>query len=95
MELKYRFDPERLEIRETAGDADVEFEITFLQKEPMLEKMRDVQKRFEENDVYTDVLFYMNEGRVQQFKVVVRKDFYLDFILALLKHQLLTRVEWT
>lgn len=37
----------------------------------------------------------MNEGREQQFKVVVRKDFYLDFILALLKHQLLTRVEWT
>lgn len=94
MELTYRFDPERLEIRETAGDADVEFEITFLQKEPVLAKC-GTQKQFEENDVYTDVLFYMNEGREQQYKVVVRKDFYTDFILALLKHQLLTRVEWT
>ncbi|MGG6313358.1 hypothetical protein [Paenibacillus macerans] len=94
MQLKYHYNPERIFIRETANEDDVEFEITFLQAEPLFSQMREVQKRFEDNDVYTDVLFYLNQDHEHQYKVIVRKDFYSDFLLALLKYQILNRLEW-
>ncbi|MDU4697493.1 MULTISPECIES: hypothetical protein [Paenibacillus] len=95
MPLTYRFDSERIRIRETANDEDVEFELTFLQDEPLLSKMREVQRRFEDNDVYTDVLFYLNQDQERQYKIIVRKDFYEDFLLALLKYRILEGIEWT
>ncbi|GIP50524.1 hypothetical protein D3C76_145510 [compost metagenome] len=95
MPLKYRIDSERVQIRETANDVDVEFELTFLQEEPLLSNMREVQKRFEDNDVYTDVLFYLNQDQERQYKIIVRKDYYEDFLLALLKYRILEGLEWT
>lgn len=94
MPLNYRIDPERVRIRETTNDDDVEFELTFLQDEPLLSKMREVQKEFEDNDVYTDVLFYLNRDQERQYKIIVRKDFYADFLLALLKYRILEGREW-
>ncbi|MUG86338.1 hypothetical protein GNP92_08195 [Paenibacillus timonensis] len=95
MPLKYRIDSERVQIRETANEVDVEFELTFLQEEPLLSNMREVQKRFEDNDVYTDVLFYLNQDQERQYKIIVRKDYYEDFLLALLKYRILEGLEWT
>lgn len=95
MPLKYRIDSERVQIRETANEGDVEFELTFLQEEPLLSSMREVQKRFEDNDVYTDVLFYLNQDQERQYKIIVRNDFYEDFLLALLKYRILEGLEWT
>ncbi|WP_339822126.1 hypothetical protein MKZ15_11420 [Paenibacillus sp. FSL R7-0216] len=95
MPLKYRIDSERVQIRETANDVDVEFELTFLQEEPLLSNMREVQKRFEDNDVYTDVLLYLNQDQERQYKIIVRKDYYEDFLLALLKYRILEGLEWT
>lgn len=94
MPLNYRIDSERVRIRETTNDDDVEFELTFLQDEPLLSKMREVQKRFEDNDVYTDVLFYLNQDQERQYRIIVRKDFYTDFLLALLKFRILEGLEW-
>lgn len=94
MPLIYRIDQNRVQIRETSNDEDVEFELTFLQDEPLLSKMREVQKRFEDNDVYTDVLFYLNQDHERQYRIIVRKDFYEDFLLALLKFRILEGLEW-
>ncbi|MGP0584760.1 hypothetical protein [Paenibacillus timonensis] len=95
MPLKYRIDSERVQIRETSNEEDVEFELTFLQEEPLLSKMREVQKRFEDNDIYTDVLFYLNQDQERQYKIIVRNDFYVDFLLALMKYRILEGLEWT
>lgn len=94
MPLIYHYDPEQVRIRETVNDEDVEFELTFLQDEPLFSKMREVQKRFEDNDVYTDVLFYLNQDQERQYRIIVRKDFYDDFLLALLKYRILNGLEW-
>lgn len=94
MPLIYHYDPEQVRIRETVNDEDVEFELTFLQDEPLFSKMREVQKRFEDNDVYTDVLFYLNQDQERQYRIIVCKDFYDDFLLALLKYRILNGLEW-
>ncbi|MEF2965769.1 hypothetical protein V3851_08005 [Paenibacillus sp. M1] len=92
MQLKYTFDQERILINETLNDSDVEFEIKFIGQDSLVPGLREVQKEFAENDVYTDALFYLYQD--QRHKVIVRKEYYLDFIMALMKNQLLTRVEW-
>jgi hypothetical protein len=42
--------------------------------------------------VYTDVLFYAYPD--QTYKVIVRRDYYVEFVLELMKHKLLQSVEW-
>ncbi|GIP53906.1 hypothetical protein [Paenibacillus vini] len=92
LQLKYEFDKEEILILETEGDSDVEFEIKFIGDQPLALRLKEVQKKFAENDVYTDALFYMYED--QRHKIIVRKEYYIDFIMALMKYQLLTRIEW-
>ncbi|KIL35534.1 hypothetical protein SD71_12800 [Cohnella kolymensis] len=92
MQLTYRFDQECVQIREAADGADIEFEIKILQNGILLKGIKEVQKKFEENSVYTDVLFYAYEDH--KYKVIVRKDYYVEFILALMERQILRSVEW-
>lgn len=91
--LKYRYDPEALEIRETPSEGDTEFEIRILREEPHLQALRKVQRRFEDNEDYTDVLFYAYPGHV--YKVIVQKEHYADFLAEMFKHRLLASLEWT
>lgn len=93
LQLKYDFDPKEMLILETEGDSDVEFEIKFIGDPSIALRLKEVQKKFAENDVYTDALFYLYED--QRHKIIVRKEYYIDFIMALMKYQLLTRVEWS
>ncbi|MEK0317238.1 hypothetical protein [Cohnella sp. 56] len=91
--LKYRFDEAALRIGDTANDQDVEFRIVLLSGDPALaEGMKRVRQFFDENEVYTDVLFYQYPDR--EYKVIVRKDYYTDFILELMKQRLLQSVAW-
>jgi hypothetical protein len=92
MQLTYRFDDQRITIIETENGSDTEFKITIIDEETMLANFKEVQKRFEHNDTYTDALFYAYEHH--QYKVIVRGDHYVDFIMALMGHQLLKSVEW-
>jgi hypothetical protein len=55
----------------------------------VIKKIRDF---FDHNDTYTDVMFNIYAN--YEYQVFVRKDFYTDFILALMKYQLLEKVEW-
>ena len=92
MQLTYRFDQARVEIKETDTGTDTEFEIKILEDGPLIAGIKEIHKFFEENRVYTDVMFYVYEHH--QYKVIVRQDYYTDFILALMKHHLLLSVEW-
>lgn len=91
--LTYRFDPQRLDFRETANDNDVEFLIRVPDDSPELEALRKVQRFFESNDDFTDVLFYAYPDH--EFKVIVRREHYGEFLTELFKRRLLTRLAWT
>lgn len=90
--LKYGFDQNIIQVSETANENDIEFRILILQEQPYLEEMKQVQKEFEDNRVHTDVLFYIFANH--EFRVIVRKDHYNEFVLELMKHRLLQSVEW-
>jgi ssRNA-specific RNase YbeY (16S rRNA maturation enzyme) len=91
MRLTYRFNEAVIQLIETPNEADAEFDIRIL-AENKWDGMKEIQKKFEENSVYTDVLFYPYENH--RYQVIVRQDYYVDFVLELLKHQLLEKVEW-
>ena len=91
MKLTYSYDHSVIEIGETANDPDIEFDIRVPEQEDW-DKLKLIRDRFEDDDVYTDVLFYAYENH--KARIIVRKDYYEDFILALMKHGLLTKVEW-
>lgn len=91
MPLTYRYNKDVIHISETPNGTDVEFDIRIL-AEKNRAGMKEVQRMFEENKVYTDVLFYAYENH--HYRVIARQDYYVDFILGLLKHHLVERVEW-
>ncbi|WP_028549091.1 hypothetical protein [Paenibacillus sp. UNC451MF] len=90
--LAYNYDDQMIELSETANETDVEFRIRVIGNEPFEQKMKAVQNEFEHNEVLTDVFFYAYKNQAYQF--IVRKDYYTDFILALMKHRILRSVEW-
>lgn len=90
--LIYEYDHNVIRVNETDNGNDVEFRIHILQEEPYLDGIKNVQREFEDNDVYTDVLFYIYANH--EYRVIVRKDYYDDFILELMKQRLLQSVKW-
>ncbi|MDQ0193238.1 hypothetical protein [Paenibacillus wynnii] len=92
MELTYQINKDVIEISETVMETDVEFEIRVLAEDKWA-GMKKIQKFFEEDRVYTDVLFYAYENH--RFRVIVRKDYYVDFILALMKYRLVESAVWS
>lgn len=91
MTITYECNHEVVHIAESANDSDVEFDIRMI-KEEYGEQLKQIQQKFEENNVLTDVMFYPYAN--QRYRVIVRQDYYVDFILALMKYRLLKRVEW-
>jgi len=91
MEMTYRYNKDSIEISEKPMETDFEFEIRLL-AEVNWAGMKKVQKFFEEDSVITDVLFYAFEKH--HYRVIVRKDYYVDFILALMKQHLIESAEW-
>lgn len=91
--LKYEYDHNVIHVNEIKNENDVEFRIHILQEDSYLDGIKKVQREFEENDVYTDVLFYIYANH--EYRVIVRKDYYVDFILELMKQRLLQSVKWS
>lgn len=91
--LTYRYNKAVLELEETKNGTDVEFHIRLLQEGPCLEAIKRVQQTFDDNRVLTDVLFYAYPEH--DYKIIVRQDFYIDFVMELMKQRLLQSVEWT
>ncbi|MDG0793983.1 hypothetical protein OMP38_26540 [Cohnella ginsengisoli] len=91
--LNYRFDETALQIGESANENDVEFRIVLATDDPSIAAgLKRVRQEFDENRVYTDVLFYHYPNH--EYKVIVRKDYYVDFVLELMKQRLLKSVAW-
>lgn len=91
--LTYEFDKAAVDIRETANENDIEFTIRLLKEFPEPNPMKLVQHTFEHDEVLTDALFYAYPN--QEYKAIVRKDFYDDFVLELMRRGLLTCVRRT
>ncbi|SEO53763.1 hypothetical protein [Paenibacillus sp. OV219] len=91
MELKYTYNKFIIELTETPNEGDIELEVQIVE-DAYWPAMKNVQRFFEENEVYTDVLFYPYENH--RFHIIVREDHYATFILCLMKHKLLQKVEW-
>ncbi|MDF2718435.1 MAG: hypothetical protein K0R28_5360 [Paenibacillus sp.] len=92
MKLSYDWDPGIVRIQESGNGDDTEFLIELVQNQPYAAAMRQVQQYFEANHVHTDVLFYLYPGH--KYRVIVRQDYYNDFLLELLKHRLLRVLRW-
>lgn len=91
--LTYRYDSGIVSIQETKNENDVEFKIQFHVEQPYLDSMRKIQRWFEDDKVHTDVMFYVYENH--EYHVIVRQDYYVNFVLALMKHHVLEEVKWT
>lgn len=91
MKLIYEWNQHVIDISEVEVMNDIEFSIKILSP-PHFEDMRSIERIFESNDVITDVLVYTYSDH--EYHVIVRKDYYGDFILQLMKYRLLTKVEW-
>ncbi|HET7521771.1 MAG TPA: hypothetical protein VFJ73_00465 [Bacillales bacterium] len=90
--LTYDYNVNRLDIREKKRDEDVEFNLA-IEDLAMIERLKAVRERFENNDVFTDVMIYPHKDHVYQ--IIVREDYYIDFILELFKQKVLKSVSWT
>lgn len=94
MTLVYQADPSIVQLKETPGEGgkDTEFDIQLLVNHPYAEALKAIQHDFESNKVHTDVSFYAYKDH--HYRVIVRNDYYVDFILALMKHRLVKQAEW-
>ncbi|MFC0215400.1 hypothetical protein ACFFK0_23690 [Paenibacillus chartarius] len=90
--LKYEIHEEVVQIEEKPNGNDTEFHIHILEPELCLPKIREIQTHFDENRVHTDVLFYALGDR--HYQVIVRADYYEEFVLQLMRHRLLRSVKW-
>ncbi len=91
MTIVYQYDEENLEISEQPNDEDREFLIKVKNQE-ILPALRQVRNHFDQDRLITDVLFFTHKDH--HIQVIVRKDFYVDFILSLFKHQVIKSIAW-
>jgi len=90
--LTYHFDPSLLDIRESMNGEDAEFVIRVPDGSPAVAELKKVHAHFEDNKAYTDVLFYFYPHH--EIKVIVRREYYAEFLTELLKRKLLRSLAW-
>lgn len=90
--IHYQFDSSVITLSEQRNGNDYEFRIKVTTDEQH-QSMQQIRSHFDHNDVHTDVLFYthLDHG----YQVIVREDYYVDFLLQLFKYRLLTNLAWT
>ncbi|MDQ6596279.1 hypothetical protein E2K98_23520 [Bacillus salipaludis] len=91
MKIIYSYDEKLLDLNETANDDDIEFNINSLGMD-IKQQVYKIREIFNENKVLTDILVYAHTN--QRYQIIVRKDFYNDFIIELFRQQLVTEVKW-
>lgn len=92
MTVSYDWNKNELDIQmNDNGGIDIDIYIRILDSEK-ISGMNAINKYFDENNVLTDVFIYAYEN--QEYKIVVRKDFYVDFMVELFKNQLIEKLEW-
>ncbi|RED52970.1 hypothetical protein DFP95_12827 [Cohnella lupini] len=89
MKIAYQFDSNHIHICEGQLGTNIEFAITIINEELMLLGLKEVQKIFK-NRATTDVLFLLYGQN--QYRVIVRNETYLEFLLELKRQGLLLEV---
>ncbi|MFJ7727944.1 hypothetical protein ACIQXV_17590 [Neobacillus sp. NPDC097160] len=91
MKVAYKFDEKLLDLNETANGEDIEFSIILFNSE-LKKSLKKVREYFEENKVLTDIHYYIHPNN--NYQVIVRKDFYNEFLIQLFRQQLLKEIVW-
>ncbi|MBB3113868.1 hypothetical protein FHS18_005983 [Paenibacillus phyllosphaerae] len=89
--VTYSYDQGKLDIQESKDGEDTSFAIRVIGDDPqMLQGLKQVQRTFEENQDFDDVLFYAYPGH--EYKIIVQQQYYDDFVTELFKARLLDSV---
>jgi hypothetical protein len=91
MRIEYKYDEKILKIKELPNGDDIDFYLTFFETD-LKKRIEKIQEYFSENSIVTDILVYKHPNN--QFQIIVRKDFYVEFILQLFRQQLLQELRW-
>lgn len=91
MKIFYEYDKNIIELNETDNGEDKEFNIKLLDK-GLDDNLHEIRKFFEQNKVYTDVLFYTHSDHTYQ--IIVKNEYYTDFVIKLFKEKLLQKISW-
>lgn len=91
--LKYQCVQEGFTLTEKKNNEDYEFMIRIKDVERYLPAMKEIREHFEGDDVHTDVLFYTMQNH--EYRIIVRQDYYIEFILYLFKVQFVSSVSWS
>lgn len=91
MKVEYKYDAQLLDIKETTNGDDFEFSITLLDSQ-LKKGLKLVREYFEENKILTDIHYYIHPNN--RYQIIVRKDFYNEFLIQLFRQGLLQEVKW-
>ncbi|WP_166243067.1 MULTISPECIES: hypothetical protein [Bacillaceae] len=91
MKVLYKYDEKLLDLKETANGDDIEFSIN-LHNSEFKKNLKKVREFFEENKVLTDIHYYIHPNN--KYQVIVRKDFYNEFLIQLFRQELLQEIKW-
>ncbi|MEH7117933.1 hypothetical protein V7128_11000 [Neobacillus vireti] len=91
MRVEYSYDSKLIQLNESANGADIEFFITLFENE-LKKKLMKVRQYFDDNKVLTDIHYYIHPNN--NYQVIVRNDFYNEFIIQLFRQQLLKEIKW-
>ncbi|WHY87595.1 hypothetical protein QNH39_07140 [Neobacillus novalis] len=91
MNVAYKYDEKLLELKETANGDDIEFLITLFDSE-LKKRLIKVREFFEDNKILTDIHYYIHPNN--KYQIIVRKDFYNEFLIQLFRQELLQEIKW-
>ncbi|QIZ06954.1 hypothetical protein HFZ78_09810 [Priestia megaterium] len=91
MKVNYRYDEQILDLKETANDDDFEFTLTFVDNN-WKKKVEKIREYFDENNILTDIHFYIHPNN--RFQIIVRKDYYNEFLIQLFSQQIVKEIKW-
>lgn len=89
--VRYSLDETRIEVQETENASDYTFRIK-VKSEEMRTRLKQVRSFFEDNNDYTDAMFYSHHDGV--YEVIVRKDMYIPFLLIAFKYRCIEALVW-
>ena len=90
--MKYKCIQEGFSLMEQRNGDDIEFMIVIKDIGRYLPAIKEVREHFERDSIYTDVLFYVYPNN--EYRIIVRHDYYIDFILCLFKNKFVNSVSW-
>lgn len=91
MKLVYKYDAKLFDLKEKPNGEDIEFSLTLLDVE-VKKSLVKIREYFDANNIITDIQVYTHPNN--HYQIIVRKDFYHDFVLQLFKQQLLQELKW-